>query len=165
MKPKKALVLSCLVFSMILVINGCASGPKIRAQRPADRISIQTLQENWEDYDVYYADYSVSVPTAILFDPKNDSMKLGGNRWTKINDKEALSKVIEALPKFTYPDKIEGPEGQIYGYIYYIKREPKGVRSQRAVISMSGADSIVINFETISTGNGISSTWTDLGLQ
>jgi hypothetical protein len=90
---------------------------------------------------------------------------MGGRFWTKINDKGTLSKVLEELPKFTYPDTIESPEGEIYGYIYYIKREPGGVRSQRAVIGMVDAHTININFESLSTWNVISTPWTDMGLQ
>jgi hypothetical protein len=154
MKRNKVIVLAMWAF-LIFITNGCASGPKIKSQRPNDRISIQTLQKNWESYDVYYSGYSVSNSTGILFDPKDNVTKLGGNRWTKIEDHVTLSKVIETLPKFTYPDKIEGPNGEIYGYIYYLKREPRGVRSQRAVISMADANTIIINFESISTGNGL----------
>lgn len=165
MEQKKGIALAILSFLIILIINGCVPGPKIKSQRSNVGISVQTLQENWESYDVYYSGWSIAEPTGILFDPKDDGMKIGGSRWTKINDQGTLAKVIDALPKFTYPSKIEGPDAQTYGYIYYIKREPGGVRSQRAVIAMGDANTIIINFETISTGRGISSTWTDLGLQ
>jgi hypothetical protein len=161
MEQKKGLILAMLGSFLILIMNGCAGGPKIRPQRPNEGITIQTLQENWEDYDVYYSGYSVSTPTAILFDPKDNNMKIGGNRWTKINDKETLSKVLNTLPQFTYPSKIEGPDAQVYGYIYYTKREPGGVRSQRAALSMSDANTIMINFESISTGNGTFHAWSN----
>lgn len=158
MKHIQSIALAFLILFLLVTLIGCAAGPKIRPLRGDERITIQSLVENWEDYDVHYSVYSISTPTGILFDPKDNDMKIGGNRWTKISDQETLSKVIDALPKFTYPQKIEGPDGLIYGYIYYIKREPKGVRSQRAVISMADANTIIIKFETISTGRGLQRT-------
>ena len=162
MEQKKGLILAISGLFLIFIMNGCASGPKIRSQGPGGGITIQTLQENWEAYDIYYSGYSVSTPTAILFDPKDDNIKIGGNRWTKINDKATLSKVLNTLPQFTYPSKIEGPEAQLYGYIYYIKREPRGVWSQRATLSMSDPHTIIINFESLSPGRGTYSAWSDL---
>jgi hypothetical protein len=144
---------------LLVILIGCAAGPKIRPLRGNERITIQTLVENWEDYDVHYSFApGLSIYTGILFDPKNNGVKIGGSRWTKINDKETLTKVLDGLPKFTYPDKVEGPEGEIYGYIHYLKREPGGVRSQRAVISMADASTMIITFESISTGRGLQRT-------
>ena len=156
--------MAILIFFLFLILNGCAAGPKIKPLRPNERITIQTLVENWEKYDVHYSKaITVSLPTGILFDPKDNYVKIGGSRWTKINDKETLLKVIEELPKFTYPDKIEGPDGEIYGYIHYLKREPQGYRSQRAVISMADANTMIIKFKSVSTGRGTQSTWSGMG--
>ncbi len=147
MKPQKGMILSILIFSMVLIINGCA-GPKIRPQNLTDRISIQTLQENWEDYDVSYAGWSLTQPYGIMFDPKDNYITIGGNRWKKIKDQETMAKVIEALPEFTYPSQIKGND-QIIGYIYYIRKE--GVRTQRAVARVVDDSTLTINFETVNT--------------
>ena len=156
--------MAILIFFIFVILSGCAAGPKIKSLRPNERITIQTLVENWEDYDVHYSKaLTVSLPTGILFDPKDNDVKIGGSRWTKITDKEILTKVINELPPFTYPQKIEGPDGQIYGYIHFLKREPQGVRSQRAVISMADANTIIINYETISTGRGTQHSFSGMG--
>ena len=160
MKQIQSIALAVLIFFLLVVLDGCVSGPKIRPLRGDERITIQALEENWEDYDVHYSEApALSIYTGILFDPKDNGVKIGGSNWKKINDKETLSKVLAGLPKFTYPDKVEGPEGEIFGYIYYLKRERWGVLSQRAVVSMADANTIIINYETISTGRGTQNAW------
>ena len=161
MKQQKGMILSILIFSMVLILNGCVTGPKIRAQRgPNERISLQDLQENWEAYDISYAGWSVTDFYGIMFDPKDSGIKLGGNRWKKIEDQETRAKVFNSLPKkTTYPSKIEGPDDQFYGYILYIKRE--GARTQRAVAKMVDDQNLTINFETVNTQ---SVTWGGYGV-
>ncbi len=149
MEQKKGQILLILTFSMVLIINGCA-GPKIRPQSTLDRINIQSLQENWEDYDVSYAGWSVTDPYGIMFDPKDNDIKLGGNRWKKIKNQETLAKVIDALPKFTYPSQIKGKDDKFFGYIYYIKKE--GWDTQRAVVKVVDDHTLTIDFETLNTG-------------
>ena len=150
MERQKSMILSILIFSMVLIINGCA-GPKIRPQRgPNERISLQTLIENWEDYDVSYAGWSITDLYGIMFDPKDNSMKLGGNRWKKIKDQETRAKVFDAAPeKIVYPSKIVGPDDEFYGYVLYIKRE--GSKTQRAVVRVVDDHNLTIDFETVNT--------------
>ncbi len=89
MKQQKGVTLSILIVSMVLIINGCATRPRIKPQRgPNERISLQELAQNWQDYDVSYAGWSVTDLYGIMFDPKDNSMKLGGNRWKKIEDQD-----------------------------------------------------------------------------
>ena len=151
MKQQRGMILSILIFSMVLIIQGCATGPKIRAQRGSnERISLQDLEETWEEYDISYAGRSVTDFYGIMFDPKDDDIKLGGNRWEKIEDQETRAKVFDSLPNKTiYPSKIEGPDDQFYGYILYIKRE--GAKTQRAVVKMLDDKNLTINFETVNT--------------
>jgi hypothetical protein len=152
MKQQKGMILSILIFSIVLILNGCGTGPRIKRQRgPNERISIQELQENWEGYDISYAGWSDTDIYGIIFDPKDNDIKLGGNRWKKIKDQETRAKVFNSLPKkTTYPSKIEGPDDQFYGYILYIKRE--GAKTQRAVVKMVDDHTLTIDFETLNTG-------------
>ena len=151
MEQQKGMILSILIFSIVLVINGCGPVPKIRPQRgPNERISLQELVQNWEDYDILYAGWSVTDIYGIMFDPKNNDMKLGGNRWKKIDDQDTREKVFGMVPEKTrYPSRIVGPEDEFYGYILYIKKE--GARTQRAVVRVVDDRNLTIDFETINT--------------
>ena len=151
MERQKGMILSILILSIVLIINGCGSGPRIKPQRGLDdRVSIQDLQKNWEDFDISYAGWSVTEIYGIMFDPKNNDTALGGSRWKKIEDQETREKIFGALAKKTiYPSKIEGPDDQFYGYIKYIKRE--GSKTQRAVVRVVDDHNLTIDFETVNT--------------
>jgi hypothetical protein len=151
MKLQKGMVLSILIFSMAMIINGCATSPKIRPQRgPNEKISLQELVQNWEDYDILYAGWSVTDIYGIMFDPKNNDMKLGGNRWKKIEDQDTREKILGQVPEKTrYPSRIVGPDDEFYGYILYIKRE--GAQTQRAVVRVVDDHNLTIDFETVNT--------------
>ena len=94
MDGKKSVIL--LVAGMVLMsfIFGCAQNrAKIRKETA---ISISDLAENWKNYEVYYAG-SPGRPIGILFDPKNDGVKLVGDQWTKVEDEGTLSSVVAAV--------------------------------------------------------------------
>ncbi len=151
MEQRKGMILSILIFSIVLIINGCGPVPRIKPQRgPNERISLQELVQNWEDYDILYAGWSVTDIYGIMFDPKNNDMKLGGNRWKKIEDQDTREKVFGMVPEKTrYPSRIVGPEDEFYGYILYIKKE--GAKTQRAVVRVVDDQNLTIDFETINT--------------
>jgi hypothetical protein len=151
MESRKGMILSILIISMILIMNGCATGPKIRPQRAIDeRISLQELAQNWQDYDVSYAGWSVTDLYGIMFDPKDNSMKLDGSRWKKIEDQDTREKIFSQVPdKTRYPSRIVGPDDEFYGYILYIKRE--GANTQRAVVRVVDDHNLTIDFETVNT--------------
>lgn len=151
MKQQKGTILSILIFSMVLIIHGCATGPRIRTQRgPNERISLQDLQENWEEYDISYAGRSVTDLYGIMFDPKDNGMTLGGSRWKKIEDQDTREKIFSQVPdKTRYPSRIVGPDDEFYGYILYIKKE--GANTQRAVARVVDDHNLTIDFETYNT--------------
>jgi hypothetical protein len=114
--------------ALILSVSaGCFFANKYGKLRLAgfsgNKMTIHELKENWEDYDVSYAGYSVGFPTAIMFDPKDDERKLTSYKWVRVKDQETLSALIGGFwvgtrdfrPKVW---KILGPNGQLYGYMY-----------------------------------------------
>jgi hypothetical protein len=82
------------------------------------------LQENWDDYSIYYADWrSVGWPGGIIFDPKRDDKTLVGDKWMKVEDQETLTQVITSIEaKNGYPRlyQILGPNDGFYGYMYLV---------------------------------------------
>jgi len=58
-----------------------------------------------------------------MFDPKKDNKALVGDKWTKIEDQETLSKLISSIQsqKANYCPRlwrILGPDQQFYGYLF-----------------------------------------------
>lgn len=97
---------------------------KIRAQPwRGERITIQELQENWEDYTIHYAGLSVGTAAGIMFDPKNDNRTLTGHKWIKVEDQETLAELISWMKTYVAYDpqvwKSLGPDNDLYGYLFY----------------------------------------------
>ena len=118
----KAVSLSIIAFVFFV---GCLQDyGLVRRQRPTDnKMTLAELRENWEDYHVYSAGQGGRYTYKILFDPKNDEIKLvGGNGWDKIEDQQTLSERISETQVHWGSHEvmiIEGPDGQFLGYMNY----------------------------------------------
>jgi len=125
---KKYICPAVTVLLLISVISGCTwlkSYGKLRLQpRREKKVTIQELKDNWLDYTVYYGGYyGVRQPSAVMFDPKKDNRALVGDKWTKVEDQETLSKLISSIQchkAVYYPRlwRILGPDDQLYGYLF-----------------------------------------------
>jgi hypothetical protein len=122
-----------IVLIFLAVISGCSYVKNYGKLRHINgegmRLTIQDLEENWNDYVVYYAGYygslSIKHPSAIMFDPRNDSRQLVGDKWTKVTDKTTLSELISSIQSqqpiyYFYPRlwRILGPDEQLYGFLF-----------------------------------------------
>ena len=94
MERKKGVAFFVVGMVLISLIVGCA--PNRAKIRKETTVSISDLAENWKNYDVYYAG-SPGRPIGILFDPKNDGVKLVGDQWTKVEDEGTFSSVVAAV--------------------------------------------------------------------
>ncbi len=102
------------------LLSGCASlGIPERRQT---EVTIQDLERDWNGYNVYYSATSGEIPTAIMFEPKNDENKLVGRWWTRVEDQGTLSALISRIQDFSkYTSStwsIIGPNNQLFGYIF-----------------------------------------------
>lgn len=133
MERRKNLNLSFIVLISLFFISGCSqfnSYGKLRhISGDGNMVTIQYLEENWNDYIVYYAGYygslSIKHPSALMFDPKNDSKKLAGDKWTMVNDKSTLSELISSIQSQGsvggfYPRlwRMLGSDEQLYGFLF-----------------------------------------------
>jgi len=133
MERVKDLFLTFIVFVLIFFMSGCLqlnSYGKLRRQsRDEKSVTIQYLKENWNDYITYYAGYygsiSIKHPSAVMFDPRNDSKGLVGDKWTMVKDKQTLSELISSIQSQEsvggfYPRlwRILGPDEQLYGFLF-----------------------------------------------
>jgi hypothetical protein len=124
---KKYIYLTIFGLIGLFLIYGCSwlkSYGKIRVlSRHEEKVSIQELEKNWQDYTIYYAGLSVDTAAAIMFDPKNDGKTLIGDRWIKIEDKETLLELIGWIRTYIQFDprlwRILGPDEQFYGYLFF----------------------------------------------
>jgi hypothetical protein len=115
---------------LLFLISGCSwlkGYGKIRLQSGPEKMTVEQLEDNWSEYHVYYAGHygglSIKHPSAVMFDPKNDSSRLVTGKWTKVEDKDTLSKLISSIQSqkaMYYPRiwRILGPDDQLYGYLF-----------------------------------------------
>ena len=108
------------VLTVLVAAYGCASYGLVR---PAgNEMTIDTLVNNWKDYDVTWTGLSVGEPTALMFDPKGDGRRLAGDLWHRVESKESLLAFVSSLQanQIYYPVvwRVLGPDGQCYGYLY-----------------------------------------------
>ena len=116
--------LAGITFLILVLIVGC-SGPhgNIRKQTDnEDKVTLAELRDNWDDYDIYYSMRSNRWAGAIMFDPKNNSTKLTGDSWIKIEGQEALDekiKEVQILYDYKRVFLIVGADNQVFGYMFY----------------------------------------------
>ena len=123
---KKYIYLTIFGLISLFLIYGCSwlkSYGKIRVlSRHEEKVSLQELEKNWQDYTIYYAGLSVGTAAGIMFDPKNDDKTLISDKWIKIEDKETLLELIGWIQTYIQFDprlwKIVGPDEQFYGYLF-----------------------------------------------
>ncbi|MFW6115149.1 MAG: hypothetical protein ACOC6E_02505 [Thermodesulfobacteriota bacterium] len=119
--------LAILVAMAIVLVSGCSwikGYGKIRlASERTNGVTIQQLEENWDDYHIFYGGLSSGNPSGIMFDPKHDERKLTGDGWTRVDDRESASEIIGWLRVYSqFPPELHviiGPESKLYGYLFY----------------------------------------------
>ena len=119
----KTLKFICLLGIGFAFIIGCSGEYGIvKRQPPADNnMTLAELRDSWQDYHIYYGTRGYPRPEGIMFDPKNNDTRLVGESWIKISDQKTLSESISMIQtRYDYAkvEIIEGPDKQIYGYLY-----------------------------------------------
>ena len=115
-----------------LVFPSCASWQnnygKLRILKGTqNKVTIQDLIDKWEDYNIYYSDlydgYNPRAALGVMFDPKNDETTLVGDRWKKVSSQKDLIVITKWIYSNTqyepWLNEILGPDGRVYGYLYY----------------------------------------------
>jgi len=122
---KKSVVLISLI-SLLVMVAGCANYGELRLQSgPGENMTIQRLEDNWAQYHILATGVEPNVPSAIIFDRKDDGREIIGERWWELKDYKWVSETvgrieIQVSTGGYYPRlwKILGPDGHLYGYMF-----------------------------------------------
>lgn len=132
MKRKIASLLSVIIL-FTFFLSGCAflnSYGKLRQQpKGKNNVTVNKLEEYWSNYTIYYAGYYGSLsarhPSALMFDLKEDKKVLTGDKWTRVEDKQTLSILIDSIKDQESLNginaqvwKILGPDDKFYGFLF-----------------------------------------------
>lgn len=111
---------------LFLVLSGCAVYTGARSQMVyGNRVTVQGLVKDWENFNVYFTGHGRGHPSAVLFDPKEDGRTVIADRWWKVEQYEILTDLVDSIQRqlpigFYYPRLLElvGPENIRYGYVF-----------------------------------------------
>ena len=142
MKSRKILVYSLLGMTLLLLTTQCVSqmsneGQVVPQLRDEKQMTIQMLEDNWQDYIIHSDGPTGGIPIAVIFDPKNDDKTIATYEWTLITDKQALLAAvgwIQSRPAYPKVNRIMGPNDQLFGYVYtYNENIPMNVINDKKI--------------------------------
>lgn len=122
---KKGVVFVSMIV-LFLAAAGCGSYGKLRLQSgPGETMTTQQLKEGWMKYHILATGVEPNVPSAIMFDRKDDGREIFGERWWELKEYRAVAETIGLIEAQTpvgpyYPRlwKILGPDEYLYGYMF-----------------------------------------------
>ena len=125
-KMKKHFGAVLVLAGLVLAIYGCASYGGARSQMVyGNRITVQGLVKDWQDYTVYFTGHGRGHPSAVLFEPKDDDRVILADRWWKVETYEILTDLVDSIQRqlpiaYYYPRLLEllGPDNHRYGYVF-----------------------------------------------
>jgi hypothetical protein len=126
LKMKKCFSVFFVAAGIILAVHGCVSYGTVRSLPVyGNRITVQGLVKDWQDYVIYFAGQNRSHPSAVLFKPKDDDTVIIADRWWKVENYEILIGLVDSIQRqlpiaFYYPRLLEllGPDNHRYGYVF-----------------------------------------------
>jgi hypothetical protein len=125
MKMRKGVSFLSLIFLFVMVA-GCASYGRLKLESgPGATMTIQQLKESWQNYHILATGVEPAVPSAIIFDRKDDGREVIGDRWWELTDHKSVSDTIDRIAAQAnvaqyYPRlwKMLGPDNHLYGYMF-----------------------------------------------
>jgi hypothetical protein len=111
---------------LLLALSGCAVYTGARSQMVyGNRITVQGLAKDWQNFNVYFTGHGRGHPSAVLFEPKEDGRAVIADRWWKVEQYEILADLIDSIQRqlpigFYYPRLLElvGPDNIPYAYVF-----------------------------------------------
>lgn len=123
---RKFICLAVICSIWAILISGCSGYGKLKYRSQyREKVTIQELIENSDDYHIHYSGYAINNSSGIMFDPKKDGKTLTpSDRWTSVEDRKRVTEVVSWLQLHNHPGyylrlyKILGPDDQLYGYLF-----------------------------------------------
>ena len=115
---------SILVVALALGCAGTGGYGKLRVEEGG--MTVETLVNNSQNYDIYWAGIDPSTAVAVLFDPKNDGKTLQvGARWTRVSDRDTVKRMAGVIKQtqegggfIAKLRVIMNQDGATFGYVY-----------------------------------------------
>ena len=86
--------------ALVLMLYGCASHGNVRCPMVyGNRITVQDLVEDWQNYTVYFTGHGRGHPSAVLFEAKNDDRVIIADRWWKVETYEILTDLVDSIQR------------------------------------------------------------------
>jgi hypothetical protein len=122
----KKILFYILLLSLSFCFAGCGSYGKLRLESgPRETMRIHQLEETWQNYNILFTGVEPNVPSAIIFDRKDDDREIIGERWWDLKDHKILSETIGRIeaqvpvgPYYPRLWKMLGPDEHLYGYMF-----------------------------------------------
>jgi hypothetical protein len=126
MNIRKSIYIGSIGLFLAALTFGCAGlnkYGKLRVQsEPGQRTTLEELKKNWREFSIYRAGLYAAMPSALLFDPKDDDKTVVGEGWAKVEDEKTLSALMSSIQSSSYSfpmlQRILGPDDQFYGYFF-----------------------------------------------
>ena len=117
------LAAACLLLAFLLssCVTFKSAGLFMAPGQTGRTITLDQLEANADNYDIYYTGISWDMPAAIFFDPKGDDARIVGKFWVKVQKGENLHEMISFIKGFINFEPrlyaIVGPRHRVFGYI------------------------------------------------
>lgn len=126
MKMEKDFAAVLVAAGSLLALSGCAVYTGAHSQMVyGNRVTVQGLVEDRQNYNVYFTGHGRGHPSAVLFEPKDDGRAIIVDRWWRVEQYEILADLVDSVQRqlpigFYYPRLLElgGPDNYPYGYVF-----------------------------------------------
>lgn len=126
MKTKMPFTAVLMLAGLALGLTGCAMYGGARSQMVyGERVLVQDLIKDWQNYNVYFTGHGRGHPSAVLFEPRDDGRVIIAERWWKVEQFEILTDLVDSIQRqlpiaYYYPRLLElvGPDHHRYGYVF-----------------------------------------------
>lgn len=113
-----------LAVLLVILAIGCATGSMgrlVSQQEDKNKVTIDELIQNWENFHIYHGSRDGVRPSALMFDPKDSGTALSGDSWRRIKDKTDLKNRVVTIQNQHQNLQVElilGPEDKVFGFMY-----------------------------------------------
>jgi hypothetical protein len=112
-KTKRLFGAVLVMAGLVLIVYGYGSYGNVRSQMDyGNRITVQGMVKDWQDYTIYFTGHGRGHPSAVLFEPKEGNRVIIPDRWWKVKKYEILTDLVDSIQRqlpigYYYPRLLE----------------------------------------------------------